>query len=146
MLQCPFRVYLAQIESFSLNSIKIYCFSQLKEENIFEIMNVADLLGVTSLNSACNAFLRRAITVHNCVSVYIMCKLHGYSDVAQEAVRHACRNFSRLMEIEEFLDMPFDMLVCCLEGKIVDVYSENGLLNVSNLGFILLLYGKSQRW
>lgn len=101
-------------------------------------MNVADLLGVTSLHSACNAFLRRAITVHNCVSVYIMCKLHGYSDVAHEAVRHACRNFSRLMEIEEFLDMPFDMLVCCLEGKIVNVYSENGLLNVSNFGFMLL--------
>lgn len=100
-------------------------------------MNVADLLGVTSLHSACNAFLRQAITVHNCVSVYTMCTLHGYSDVAQQAVRHACYNFSQLLEVEEFLDMPFDMLLCCLEAKIINVHSENGLLNVSSC-FILL--------
>ncbi|XP_054286791.1 kelch-like protein diablo isoform X2 [Macrosteles quadrilineatus] len=101
----------------------------LTEENIFEVVNVASLLGVSSLHAACITFLRHSITVYNCVSVYTLCHMHGYLDVATEAIKFACANFSRLMELDEFLDMPFKMLQSCLDNKMLNVYSENGLLN-----------------
>ncbi|XP_046659815.1 kelch-like protein diablo isoform X1 [Homalodisca vitripennis] len=100
----------------------------LTEENIFEVVNVVDLLGVASLHSACCVFLQRALTVHNCISVYVVCRLHGYADMAQRAVKLARRHFHHLMELDEFLDMPVEMLQACLEGKVLNIYSENSLL------------------
>lgn len=107
--------------------------SQLTEDNIFDVVGVVDLLGIVSLHSACVAFLKRSITVRNCVAVYVMSKLHGYSDIALDAINLACKHFSYLMEMEEFLDMPVDMLQSCLEDKMLSVYCEDALLNVSNV-------------
>jgi hypothetical protein len=62
----------------------------------------------------------------------VITSIYSYLDVALEATKFACANFSRLMEVDEFLEMPFEMLQACLDNKMVNVYSENGLLNVSH--------------
>lgn len=96
---------------------------------------VVDMLGVTSLHTACIAFLQHSVMLRNCVSVYSVCQLFGYVDVAKKCVICASQDFTFLMDMDEFLDMPISMLQSCLTNKMLSATSENALLNVRSVFF-----------
>lgn len=106
-------------------------FQQVTDENVYDLMSMADILQLSSLRTACASFLTSSLSPSNCLSVLTAASLHnGYNDLATAAVRYARRHLCDVANNEEFLVAPVDVLLKVFQGRVLNVPDEGFLLKV----------------
>uniref|UniRef100_A0A1B6CBD2 Kelch-like protein diablo n=1 Tax=Clastoptera arizonana TaxID=38151 RepID=A0A1B6CBD2_9HEMI len=101
---------------------------KLTENNIYPVAHIVDLFGITSLRSVCSIYLMNSININNCVNVCIIAKMYNYLDVYNAALYHACKNFDRLLDNDDFMNMSYETLIECLSSHFLNLPDENKLL------------------
>ncbi|KAJ9583040.1 hypothetical protein L9F63_022619, partial [Diploptera punctata] len=132
------RIVMHEMDYSSLLDIIKFFYSteiEITEDNVYWLMEIADLLQVSAVRSACSHYLTSTLSTSNCLSVYVRASLRNYNDLAHKAFRYILKNFKYVMQEEEFLHAPPETIVKIL---------NSGLLNVSDEG--QLLEGVIQWW
>jgi hypothetical protein len=71
-----------------------------------------------------------ALNTSNCLSVHTRASLCGCNDVAHKAFRFILQNFRLVMEEEEFLHVPVEILLSVLSSQFINIRHEGQLLEV----------------
>ncbi|KAJ1529501.1 hypothetical protein ONE63_006274 [Megalurothrips usitatus] len=101
------------------------------DDNVYELMSIADLFQLSSIRTACASFLMTSLSPSNCLSVLTAASLHnGYNDLADAAIRFARKHLCDVAESEEFLVAPVDVLLKIFQGRILNVPDEGFLLKI----------------
>ena len=93
-------------------------------------MEIADLLQVSEVRSACSHYLASTLSPSNCLSVYVRASLRTYNDLAHKAFRYILKNFKFVMQEEEFLHVPSETILKILNSRLLNVADEGQLLEV----------------
>ncbi|XP_069687912.1 kelch-like protein diablo [Periplaneta americana] len=101
---------------------------EVTEDNVYNLMEVTDLLQVSAVRAACSHYLLSTLNASNCLSVYVRAVLRSYNDLAHKAFRYILHNFKCIMQEEEFLYVPPDTLLRILDSRLLNVADEGQLL------------------
>lgn len=97
---------------------------------MYLVMEIAHFLQVSAIQAACAQYLLSALNTSNCLSVYARASLCGYKDVAHKAFRFILQKFGFVMEEEEFLHVPVEILLSILSSQFINIRHEGQLLEV----------------
>lgn len=125
------RIVMREIEFSALRDIIHFFYTgeiEVTEENVYLVMEIADMLQVSAIQAACSHYLLSALNTSNCLSVYVHANLCGYNDTAHKAFRYILQNFKSVMEEEEFLHVPLATLLKVLSSQLLNVCHEGQLL------------------
>ncbi|XP_034249410.1 kelch-like protein 5 [Thrips palmi] len=104
---------------------------KVTDDNIYELMSVADILQLSSVAKACASFLMSSLSPSNCLSVLTAATFHcGYYDLINDAVRFARKNLASVAKGEEFLSAPADVLLQVFQGQVLNIPDEGFLLKI----------------
>ncbi|XP_033609735.1 kelch-like protein 2 isoform X2 [Cryptotermes secundus] len=125
------RIVMHEMEFSALRDIIDFFYTgkiEVTEENVYLIMEIAELLQVSAIRMACSIYLLSTLNTSNCFSAYVHATLCSYSDIAHKAFRYILHNFKSVMEEEEFLHVPPETLLNVLSSMVLDVSNEHQLL------------------
>lgn len=146
-LKVCFIVYLAKfVRVFtSLSTFRhVFLIFQVTDDNIYELMSVADILQLSSVRKACASYLMSSLNPSNCLSVLTAASFHcGYNDLINDAVRFARKNLAHVAKGDEFLAAPADVLLKVFQGQVLNIPDEGFLLKVLNSDLFETQYSKS---
>ncbi|XP_075224731.1 kelch-like protein 23 isoform X3 [Lycorma delicatula] len=97
------------------------------EENICDIIQVVDLLQITSIRPLCDKFLSESLKSTNCISIYNLSSQYNFSDISTKAFQYMLENFCKIYEEDDFLQATFDVVFKILSSEYLNVDSENQL-------------------
>lgn len=97
---------------------------------MYLVMEIAHFLQVSAIQAACAQYLLSTLNTSNCLSVHARASLCGYYDVAHKAFRFILQNFRFVMEEEEFLHVPVEILLSVLNSQFINIRHEGQLLEV----------------
>ena len=101
-----------------------------------QMLNVQELLGascmfqVPSLKDACCEFMRHHLGVTNCLGVRAVADLHSCAQLRKIADDFARKNFTSVIESEEFLKLEVDHLINLFSSDDLGENGENSLNTV----------------
>nr|CAD7588425.1 unnamed protein product [Timema genevievae] len=101
---------------------------KVSEDNVYCLMEAADLFQLSAIRTVCCHYLSSTLNSSNCLSVYVRAKLRRYHDLAHLAFRYALQNFDKVINEEEFLHAPADVLFSILSSQLLHVDDEGVLL------------------
>ncbi|KAL7648711.1 UNVERIFIED_CONTAM: hypothetical protein RMT77_000618 [Armadillidium vulgare] len=93
-------------------------------ENVQDLIVAADMLQLSEIVHICTSFLKRELTASNCIGIYRFCEAHHLSEM-QEATRDFIQsNFPEVVNEEEFLETPKEILLSFLKSEYLRVDNE----------------------
>lgn len=79
--------------------------------NVQELLSASCMFQVTALKEACCEFMQRHLGVTNCLGVRAVADLHSCTQLKKVADNFAKKNFTSIIESDEFLKLEVDHLV-----------------------------------
>nr|CAD7440605.1 unnamed protein product [Timema bartmani] len=125
------KIVLRDIEFNILTDIINFIYTskiKVSEDNVYCLMEAADLFQLSAIRTVCCHYLSSTLNSSNCLSVYVRAKLRRYHDLAHLAFRYALQNFDKVINEEEFLHAPADVLFSILSSQLLHVDDEGVLL------------------
>ncbi|PSN37426.1 hypothetical protein C0J52_19033 [Blattella germanica] len=101
---------------------------EITEDNVYWLMEIADLLQVSSVKASCSHYLISTLNTSNCLSAYARASLQNYNDLAHKAFRFVLQNFRHVMQEEEFLHVSPEIILKVLSSRLLNVLDEGELL------------------
>lgn len=92
--------------------------------NVQELLSASCMFQVSSLKEACCEFMQRHLGVANCLGIRAMADLHSCSQLRKVADDFAKKNFTSVIESEEFLKLEFEHLVDLFSADDLGASSE----------------------
>ena len=96
----------------------------LSEETVQHLLSAANRFQLLPLRDGCADFMRRHISVTNCIGVYFFAKAHECDMLASKAKEIISKQFSLLCRNQEFLSLPADKLVEIISDDNIEVSQE----------------------
>ncbi|KAK3923947.1 Kelch-like protein diablo [Frankliniella fusca] len=104
---------------------------KVTDDNVYDLMSIADILQLSSIRTACTSFLMSSLTPSNCLSVLTAASLHsGYNDLANAAIRFTRKHLCEVANNEEYFVAPVDVLLKVFQGRILNIPDEGFLLKI----------------
>lgn len=153
------KIDLHGVDRSAISDILKFMYSSnidINENNVFILMEAANLFQIYALKasfySVCSMllyktliphlniiflqtfisfYLQSSLTLENCLQFYIMASRHHYHDLATCALHFLLVNFSKIVENDEFLDLPFEILLEIISSKLLNIRNEENLLEVT---------------
>ncbi|XP_076122893.1 kelch-like protein 11 [Alosa pseudoharengus] len=96
--------------------------------NVHEVLELADRFLLVHLKEFCGEFLRRKLSLGNCVAVHSLGHMYSLERLASRAAELIRRHFQQVALDEEFLTLPFHLVRDWLADAEVTVETEEVLL------------------
>ncbi|GFR65512.1 kelch repeat and BTB domain-containing protein 12 [Elysia marginata] len=81
----------------------------LSNQNVFEVIWAADMLGIEDLLSECKQFVSHmSLDFENCISVYKISQHFEYGDLLSRSRTYVLKNFDAVCASEAFYDLNYD--------------------------------------
>lgn len=96
----------------------------LSEETVQHLLSAANRFQLLPLRNGCAEFMRRHISVTNCIGVYFFAKAHECEVLASKAKEIISKQFSVLCHNQEFLSLPADKLIEIISDDNIEVSQE----------------------
>lgn len=93
-------------------------------ENVVHILPAARMFQVDRIVDACCEFMRRNISIGNCLGIASFADLHSCNELKALADDYAIQNFSEVIQVDEFLQLSIDLLLHLISSDALNVYSE----------------------
>lgn len=92
--------------------------------NVQEMLAASSMLQVSAVGDACCEFMRRHLGASNCLGVRTFADMHSFSELKRVADDFAKRNFSTVVESEDFLKLEVEQLMELFSADDLCVESE----------------------
>ena len=96
----------------------------LSEDTVQHLLSAANRFQLLPLRNGCAEFMRKHISVTNCIGVYFFAKAHECDVLADKAKEIISKQFSVLCHNQEFLSLPADKLVEIISDDNIEVSQE----------------------
>ncbi|XP_056626906.1 kelch-like protein 11 isoform X2 [Triplophysa dalaica] len=97
--------------------------------NVHEVLELADRFLLVQLKDFCGEFLKRKLSLGNCVAVHSLAHMYTLDQLALRAADMIRRNFHKVIQDEEFYTLPFHLVRDWLSDAEITVDSEEVLFD-----------------
>ncbi|XP_052256287.1 kelch-like protein 12 isoform X2 [Dreissena polymorpha] len=121
------KIELKEIDYLTMELILDYIYTGevlLSEETVQDLLSAANRFQLLPLRSGCADFMRKHITVSNCIGVYFFAKCHECEVLAVKAKEIINKQVSQLCQQQEFLSLPADKLIEIISDDNIEVTHE----------------------
>ncbi|XP_060554452.1 kelch-like protein 12 [Ruditapes philippinarum] len=121
------KITLKEIDSLTMELVLDYIYTGevcMTEETVQDLLSAANRFQLLPLRAGCADFMRRHITVSNCIGVYFFAKAHECTGLAAKAKEIINKQFSVLCQNQEFLALPADKLIEITSDDNIEVAQE----------------------
>lgn len=121
------KITLKEIDSMTMELVLDYIYTgevAMTEETVQDLLSAANRFQLLPLRAGCADFMRRHISVSNCIGVYFFAKAHECSVLAAKAKEIINKQFSVLCQNQEFLALPSDKLIEVTSDDNIEVSQE----------------------
>ena len=105
MFEVTFAAMEAIVQYFYTSKIHI------STANIQELLAASSMLQVSAVSDACCEFMRRHLGASNCLGVRTFADMHSCAELKKVADDFARRNFSTVVESEDYLKLEVEQLL-----------------------------------
>ncbi|XP_049601772.1 kelch-like protein 11 isoform X2 [Syngnathus scovelli] len=95
--------------------------------NVHEVLELADRFLLVQLKDFCGEFLKKKLSLTNCVAVHSLAHMYTLDQLALRAADMIRRNFHKVIQDEEFYTLPFHLVRNWLSDDQITVDSEEVL-------------------
>ncbi|KAM4623568.1 kelch-like protein 11 [Polymixia lowei] len=96
---------------------------------VHEVLELADRFLLVKLKDFCGEFLKRKLSLTNCVAVHSLAHMYTLNQLAKRAAEMIRRNFHKVIQDEEFYTLPFHLVRDWLADAEITVDSEEVLFD-----------------
>ncbi|XP_034989114.1 kelch-like protein 6 [Zootoca vivipara] len=96
----------------------------ITKENVQKVLEAASLFQFLRMVEACSNFLNEALHPENCVGILRLADAHSLDKLKQQVKRYIIQNFSQVLNYDEFLELPVDVLYSMLKSDELYVTDE----------------------
>ncbi|XP_061492355.1 kelch-like protein 6 isoform X1 [Rhineura floridana] len=96
----------------------------ITKENVQKVLEAASLFQFLRMVEACSNFLNEALHPENCVGILRLADAHSLDKLKQQAKSYIIQNFSQVLNYDEFLELPVDVLYSMLKSDDLWVTEE----------------------
>lgn len=121
------KITLKEIDSLSMELVLDYIYTGevfMTEETVQDLLSAANRFQLLPLRAGCADFMRRHITVSNCIGVYFFAKAHECNVLAAKAKEIINKQFSGLCQNPEFMSLPADKLIEITSDDNIEISQE----------------------
>ncbi|XP_073481923.1 kelch-like protein 6 [Aquarana catesbeiana] len=97
----------------------------ITKQNVQKILEAASLFQFLRMVDACSSFLTEALHPENCVGILRLADAHCLESLKLQVQNYIIQNFSQVVNYEEFLELPFDILNHILRSDELNVTEES---------------------
>ncbi|XP_024242702.1 kelch-like protein 11 [Oncorhynchus tshawytscha] len=97
--------------------------------NVHEVLELADRFLLVQLKDFCGEFLKKKLSLANCVAVHSLAHMYTLDQLALRAADMIRRNFHKVIQDEEFYTLPFHLVRDWLSDAEITVDSEEVLFD-----------------
>ncbi|XP_026872191.2 kelch-like protein 11 isoform X2 [Electrophorus electricus] len=97
--------------------------------NVHDVLELADRFLLVQLKDFCGEFLKRKLSLTNCVAVHSLAHMYTLDQLALRAADMIRRNFHKVIQDEEFYTLPFHLVRDWLSDAEITVDSEEVLFD-----------------
>ncbi|KAI5102868.1 kelch-like protein 11, partial [Silurus meridionalis] len=102
---------------------------RVSTSNVHEVLELADRFLLVQLKEFCGDFLKRKLSLANCVAVHSLAHMYTLDQLALRAAEMIRRNFHRVIQDDEFYTLPFHLVRDWLSDAEITVDSEEVLFD-----------------
>ncbi|XP_060795292.1 kelch-like protein 11 [Neoarius graeffei] len=102
---------------------------RVSTSNVHEVLELADRFLLVQLKEFCGDFLKRKLSLTNCVAVHSLAHMYTLDQLALRAAEMIRRNFHRVIQDDEFYTLPFHLVRDWLSDAEITVDSEEVLFD-----------------
>ncbi|KAK0134771.1 Kelch-like protein 11 [Merluccius polli] len=95
--------------------------------NVHEVLELADRFLLVQLKDFCGEFLKKKLSLANCVAVHSLAHMYTLDQLALRAADMIRRNFHKVIQDDEFYTLPFHLVRDWLSDAEITVDSEEVL-------------------
>ncbi|XP_015282981.1 PREDICTED: kelch-like protein 6 [Gekko japonicus] len=96
----------------------------ITKENVQKVLEAASLFQFLRMVEACSNFLNDALQPDNCVGILRLADAHSLDNLKQQVKKYIIHNFTQVLNCDEFLELPLDVLYHVLKSDDLCVTEE----------------------
>ena len=82
----------------------------IKEENVYDLMALADYLLISNLGTLCGNAIRRTLSPSNCIMAYLFATRHQWNSLEKDLRTFILNNFEEVTKTEGFLNLSVEQV------------------------------------
>ncbi|KAK6188612.1 hypothetical protein SNE40_004754 [Patella caerulea] len=121
------RICFNEVSPWTLKRIIDYAYSgrlEITQDNAQEMLSAGNLFEYPDIVEACCGFFKRQLHFSNCLGIENFAQIHSCKKLEEEANKYALENFSRVVEFDEFLELPMERVLRYISDDHIDVRNE----------------------
>ena len=122
------EVDLSRFDERDLNDLIEFAYTgnvDIGSDNVETLLEAANYLGVEFVQNACIDFLMRNVNNNTCLGILHLADFLSFKDLKKLAKRHSLRRFAEVCKEQEFLRLPYDLLIELLQDDELCVVIED---------------------
>ncbi|KAM9317076.1 kelch-like protein 6 [Gastrophryne carolinensis] len=122
------KIIIKGVEAETMQIILDYTYTSkvvITKQNVQKILEAASLFQFLRMVDACSSFLTEALHPENCVGILRLADTHCLESLKLQVQNYIVQNFSQVVNYEEFLELPFDILHPILRSDELYVTEES---------------------
>ncbi|XP_067219965.1 kelch-like protein 6 isoform X2 [Chanodichthys erythropterus] len=102
----------------------------ITKDNVQRMLEAASLFQFPRIVDACASYLAEALYPENCVGILHLADVHSLESLKAQVRTYIIQNFSQVVEHDEILELPADVLVSLLQHDELGVTEEEQVFDV----------------
>ncbi|CAM4590496.1 hypothetical protein PO909_031170 [Leuciscus waleckii] len=102
----------------------------ITKDNVQKMLEAASLFQFPRIVDACASYLAEALYPENCVGILHLADIHSLESLKAQVHAYIIQNFSQVVEHDEILELPADVLVSLLQHDDLGVTEEEQVFDV----------------
>ncbi|XP_065531582.1 kelch-like protein 6 isoform X2 [Lathamus discolor] len=121
------KIILKGVDAETMNILLDYTYTSkmlITKQNVQKVLEAASLFQFLRMVDACASFLTEALQPENCVGILRLADAHSLHSLKQQVQGYIIQNFTQVLNYEEFLELPADILCSTLKSDDLYVTEE----------------------
>ncbi|KAK2514394.1 Klhl6 [Columba guinea] len=121
------KIILKGVDAETMNILLDYTYTSkmlITKQNVQKVLEAASLFQFLRMVDACASFLTEALQPENCVGILRLADAHSLQSLKQQVQNYIIQNFTQVLNYEEFLELPADILCSTLKSDDLYVTEE----------------------
>ncbi|XP_005232318.1 kelch-like protein 6 isoform X1 [Falco biarmicus] len=121
------KIILKGVDAETMNILLDYTYTSkmlITKQNVQKVLEAASLFQFLRMVDACASFLTEALQPENCVGILRLADAHSLHSLKQQVQDYIIQNFTQVLNHEEFLELPADILCSTLKSDDLYVTEE----------------------
>jgi hypothetical protein len=126
------RITLKEVDPEAVRQLVEFCYTstiQITEDNVQNLLSVANLLQFTTIIETCCSFLKNQLHPSNCLGIGNFADHHNCTELKLASLNYAEKRFLEVAKTDEFLLATYDQISSMLKSDSLNVVCEKDVFD-----------------